>query len=93
MGDEKNIPTSKKVVAKKEFSLSDFKKKIGGEDIPQKPLKWLNCGEAWQTATGLPGIPLSYSTLARGFSNSGKSGLLCLSVVEAQKQNILPINP
>ncbi len=91
MSSEKNIPSSKKVIGKKEFSLSDFKKKIGGEDIPQKPLKWLNCGDVWQEATGLPGIPLSYSTLARGFSNSGKSGLLCLAVVEAQKQNILPI--
>lgn len=81
----------RKPVAKKDFSLKDFKKKIGGEDIPQKPLEWLYMGDAWKENTGLPGIPLGYTTLARGFSNSGKSTLLAKALVEAQKKGILPI--
>lgn len=82
---------TRKPLAKKEFSLKDFKKKIGGEDIPQKPLEWISLGEAWKEQTGLPGIPLGYATLARGFSNTGKSTLVSLGVVEAQKRGILPI--
>lgn len=82
---------TRKPLAKKEFSLKDFKKKINGEDIPQKPLEWISLGEAWKEQTGLPGIPLGYTTLARGFSNTGKSTLVSIGLVEAQKRGILPI--
>ncbi len=82
---------ARKPVAKKSFSLSDFKKKYDCDVVEQKPLDWLSLGNGWKEQTGLPGIPLGYSTLARGYSNTGKSTLLSLALVEAQKKGILPI--
>ena len=46
---------TRKPLAKKEFSLKDFKKKINGEDIPQKELDWIYLGDAWKEQTGLDG--------------------------------------
>lgn len=80
----------RKPTVKKSFSLDDFKKKIGGEDIPQKELRWLNISKALKEQIGLT-IPIGYTTLIRGFSNTSKSSLLSLSIVEAQKNNIFPI--
>ena len=80
---------TRRPTAKKTFSLNDFKKKIGGEDVPQKPLTWIKCNI--QEATGLPGIPVGYSTLARGFTNTGKSTILAEAIVSAQKQGIFPV--
>lgn len=87
------VPTNKqrKPTAKKSFSLQDFKKSIGGEDVPDKPLKWINCSPALQKATGLPGFPMGYVSLARGFSNTGKSTAVCEAIVSAQQNGILPI--
>lgn len=82
---------TRKPVAKKSFSLSDFKKKYECEIVEQKPLEWLSLGDGWREQTGLPGIPLGYSTLGRGYSNTGKSTLLSVGLVEAQKKGILPI--
>lgn len=87
------VPTNKqrKPTAKKSFSLKDFKKNIGGEDVPDKPLKWISCSPALQKATGLPGFPMGYVSLARGFSNTGKSTAVCEAIVSAQQNGILPI--
>jgi len=81
----------KKATAKKTYSLNDFKKKIGGEDIPDKPLVWFNCSEALQQATGLPGFPKGYVGLSRGFTNTGKSTAISEALVSAQKLGVLPI--
>lgn len=92
MAKENVIPDNNKMrkpTAKKDFSLTDFKKKVGGEDVPQKPLEWLKCNI--EKATGLPGIPMGYATLARGFTNTGKSTILAEVLVAAQNRNILPI--
>lgn len=81
----------RKPTPKKSFSLGDFKKKIGGEEIPDKPMEWIKCSSAIKSATGLPGIPKGYVSLARGFSNTGKSTIACEAAVSAQKMGILPI--
>ena len=86
------VPTpNRKPTKKKVFSLDDFKKKIGGEDSPAKPLEWYNCSEAVQKATGLPGFPKGYVSLSRGFSNTGKSTSVLEAAVNAQKQGDMPI--
>jgi hypothetical protein len=88
------VPTNKKSrkpTKKKEFSLDNYKKKKGSEDIPQKPLKWLKLSSAVQKATGLPGFPMGYVSLARGFTNTGKSTAISEAVVAAQKAGALPI--
>lgn len=81
----------KKSIAKKTFSVGDYKKKNVGEDVPDKALEWLKCSEAFQKATGLPGFPKGYVSLSRGFTNTGKSTSVSEGVVAAQKMNILPI--
>jgi hypothetical protein len=87
-----DIPVgNRKPTKKKTFSLDDYKKKIGGEDIPNKPLEWYNCAPALQKATGLPGYPKGYVSLSRGFSNTGKSTSVLEAAVNAQKQGDLPI--
>jgi hypothetical protein len=89
-----NVPTNQKTrkpTPKKNFSLDNYKKKKGNEDIPQKPLKWLKLSPAIQKATGLPGAPMGYVTLFRGFTNTGKSTALCEAVIASQKAGALPI--
>ncbi len=81
----------KKATAKKSFSLETFKKKVGGEDMPDKPLEWFQCSPAFQKATGLPGFPKGYVSLSRGFTNTGKSTAISEAVVAAQKLGVLPI--
>lgn len=81
----------KKPIAKKQFSLKDFKKKINGENVPYKDLKWFKFSNVVKDSVGLPGIPKGYVTLCRGFSNTGKSTMLCEAVVQAQKDGVLPI--
>lgn len=76
---------ARKPVAKKTFSLENFKKKIGAEDVPDKPLRWIELSKGFKTATGLPGFPKGYVSLARGHSNTGKSTAICEGIVAAQK--------
>jgi len=85
------LQPKKAAIAKKAFSVSDYKKKNVGEDIPDKELEWLKCSEAFQKATGLPGFPKGYVSLSRGFTNTGKSTAISEAVVAAQKMGILPI--
>lgn len=91
---ENNVPVNDKArtpTKKKNFSLDNYKKKKGNEDVPQKPLKWLKCSSALEKATGLPGFPMGYVSLARGFTNTGKSTAIAEAIVAAQKQGALPI--
>jgi hypothetical protein len=94
MAKEIEVPTNDRVrkpTPKKNFSLEDFKKKSGGVDVPDKPLRWISASEALQASTGLPGFPMGYVSLARGFSNTGKSTAICEGIVNAQKMGVLPI--
>jgi len=81
----------RKPTAKKTFSLDDFKKKVGAQDIPDKPLVWIPVDDALENVTGIPGFPKGYVTTCCGFSNSGKSTAICLGIVNSQKMGLLPI--
>jgi len=81
----------KKPTAKKAFSLNDYKKKLVGADIPDKPIEWFKCSPAFQQATGLPGFAKGYVGLSRGFTNTGKSTAISEAVVAAQKMGVVPI--
>lgn len=89
----KEVPSnsSRKPTPMKSFSLDDFKKKVGAENATEKPLRWIPASKALQIATGLPGFPMGYVSLARGFTNTGKSTAICEAIVSAQKMGILPI--
>jgi len=93
---EPEVPVNDKTrnpapLAKKSFSLDNFKKSIGGEDVPDKPLVWIKCDDALEEITGLPGFAKGYVNLCRGYSNTGKSTALCRGIVNAQKMGLLPI--
>jgi KaiC/GvpD/RAD55 family RecA-like ATPase len=90
--DSNEIQANKrKPTPKKSFSLEDFKKKIGAQDIPSKPLEWIPIDDGLKRATGMPGIPRGYVTLFRGYSNTGKSTALMRAIVNAQKMGDFPI--
>ena len=94
LSDAGNVPENNKMrkpVAKKTFSLDNYKKKIGAEKVPSKPLIWIPIDDALQEATGMPGVPKGYVTLFRGYSNTGKSTALMRSIVNSQKMGVLPI--
>jgi hypothetical protein len=82
---------ARKPIAKKSFSLDNFKKKIGAQDVPSKPLVWIPVDDGLKQATGMPGVPRGYVTLFRGYSNTGKSTALMRSIVNAQKMGDFPI--
>ena len=90
---EVDVPVNevRKPTPKKNFSLDNFKKKTGTEDVPSKPLEWLPIDDGLREATGLPGLPKGYVTLFRGYSNTGKSTALMRAIVSAQKAGDLPI--
>ena len=88
------VPSNDKVrkpTPKKTFSLDNFKKKSGTQDIPSKPLAWIPIDSGLKQATGMPGVPKGYVTLFRGYSNTGKSTAVMRAIVNAQKMGDLPI--
>ena len=94
MAKENIVPNNsnvRKPTEKKAFSMTDFKKTVNAENVPLKPFEWIKCSDALAQAIGIPGIAKGYVNLCRGFSNTGKSTMLCESVVSAQKMGILPI--
>ena len=91
---DKEVPQNsavRKPIAKKTYSLDNFKKKVGADKVASKPLVWIPVDSALQEATGMPGVPKGYVTLFRGYSNTGKSTALMRSIVNSQKMGILPI--
>jgi hypothetical protein len=89
-----NVPSNDKIrkpIAKKEYSLDNFKKKAGIEDFPDKPLIWIIMSKGFRKACGLPGFAKGYVNQVRGHTNTGKSTAICEVLVEAQKMGMLPI--
>lgn len=75
----------KKPTPKKSYSVDNFKKKYSGGDLNNKELNWIKLSQAFQDESGLPGIPMGYTTLFRGYSNTGKSTGLIEGIVAAEK--------
>lgn len=77
----------KQPTPKQTFSLEKFQKQFtGGFELKDKPLSWLTLSEAFQKEVGLPGFPMGYVALVRGYSNTGKSTAVMEAIVDAQKQ-------
>ena len=83
--------TKESTIKKKSFSLKDYKKEKGLDNVKFKPQEWLTFPKAFIDATGIPGIPLGCITLLRGHSDTSKSTAMLLAAIEAQKKNILPV--
>lgn len=56
-----------------------------------KQVEFITMPEAFQKATMLPGIPMGMVISVLGHSNVGKSTLINHAIVEAQRQNIIPV--
>lgn len=89
--NEASTPLRK--IAKKEFSLSDYKKdnKLKSS-TKSKPEKWIPASSAFSEITNLPGpICMSHTTTIFGYRDSGKSTLMLEAAINAQKMGILPV--
>lgn len=85
-------PLKKKEV--KSFNVSDFKNNFLGQKTAKtadKEMEWILMPPAFQDAIKLPGIPMSRTTMVRGWSDTGKSTLKNLAIAGAMKQGILPV--
>ena len=87
-------PLKKKEV--KSFSVQDFKSSFLGKEAKKTADKnmddqWIIMPKAYQDAIKLPGIPMSRTTMIRGWSDTGKSTLKNLAIASAMRQGILPV--
>jgi hypothetical protein len=81
-----------RALPKKSFSLDDYKNEQGMNDtVKDKDLEWIPLSEAFQKVSGLKGIPKGYVTLARGYSNTGKSTTIIEAMISCQRLGILPV--
>lgn len=85
------VPEKKSTLTKKVFSLSDYKKDKGFGNVKFKPQEWLELPPAFVDATGIPGLSTGCINILRGNSDTGKSSVMVLAAVSAQKKNILPV--
>ena len=86
--------SAKKTLAKKDFSLDDFKEELGLtqiSEVGEKPRVWIPVSTALQDALGVPGIAKGFFTIVRGFSNTGKSTSMLECVRGCQQLGIMPI--
>lgn len=87
-------PSKKTPIKKKKFSVSDFKKDLLGTEMSKsadKEMEWITMPQAYQDAVKLPGIPMSRTTVIRGWPDTGKSTLKNCIIANAMRQGILPV--
>lgn len=93
---EENVPTRKKVLEKKTFSLDDFKKQHKLDKASKfKKQEYINVenvlgNTAFEDATGIK-IPKSSCIQIQGHTDTGKTTLLFELAYSCIKQNVLPI--
>lgn len=76
----------------KEFSIEKYEETSETtEEIVYKPTQYVQMPKCFQDSIGLPGVPLGYSCMIYGLSDSGKTDILLKVAREATKQDILPI--
>ncbi len=75
-------------IKKKDFS--SVKKKFS-TSAKYKPQKYLDVGQEFLDATGLPGPALGHLNMLLGHSDTGKTTALVKAAVNAQSKNILPV--
>ena len=91
MSEEKEKKPIPKVKAKKTFSIEDYRKKTGIEELKYKTDSWIPMSPAFSEAIMLPGIPEGRMTVVYGKPDSGKSTLALEAIAGALKAGILPI--
>jgi RecA/RadA recombinase len=74
----------------KKTDFSSIKKKFSKE-AEYKQDRFLDLGDAFLDATGLPGPAIGHLNMFLGHSDTGKTTALVKSAVDAQKKGILPV--
>jgi hypothetical protein len=75
---------------KQEFSMDALKERFSSK-TKYKEDRFLDLGEAFQRATGVPGPAMGHLNVFLGHSDTGKTTALIKSAMWCQKHNILPI--
>lgn len=74
----------------KKTDFSAIKKKFSKE-AEYKPDRFLDLGDAFLDATGIPGPAIGHINMFLGHSDTGKTTALVKAAVDAQKKGILPV--
>ena len=74
----------------KKNDFSSMKKKFSKE-AEYKPDRFLDLGDAFLDATGIPGPAIGHINMFLGHSDTGKNTALVKAAVDAQKKGILPV--
>jgi hypothetical protein len=77
-------------MAIKKTDFSSIKKKFSKE-AEYKPDIFLDLGDAFADATGIPGPAVGHINMYLGHSDTGKTTALVKAAVDAQKKGILPV--
>lgn len=77
-------------MAIKKNSFDSIKKKFSKE-AEYKPDRFLDLGDAFLDATGIPGPAIGHINMFLGHSDTGKTTALVKAAIDAQKKNIVPV--
>jgi hypothetical protein len=80
----------KETIKKQEFNLGSLKEKFSSK-TKYKPERFLDLGESFTEACGLPGPVMNSVNMFLGHSDSGKTTAAIKAAVNSQKKNILPV--
>ena len=80
----------KKNMAIKKKDFSSIKKKFS-TSAKYKPQRFLDLGENFLDAVGVPGPAIGHLNMFLGHSDTGKTTALVKAAVDAQKKGILPV--
>lgn len=92
MADKKPTRKAADALPKKKFDIKSLKKSLNltGSN-KEKEITWIPLSEAFTKAVKLPGIARGFSSLFRGYSNTGKSTAIYEAVAGAQQVGDFPI--
>ena len=77
-------------IKKKDFSISSITSKYSSKTT-YKPDRFLDLGDAFLDATGIPGPALGHINMFLGHSDTGKTTALLGAAADAIKKDILPV--
>jgi hypothetical protein len=81
---------AKTSIKKKSFSLDSVKDRFSSK-TKYKPDRFIDLGEVFQKATGVPGPAIGHLNVFLGHSDTGKTTALIKSAIWCQKNGILPV--
>lgn len=81
---------AKKSIKKKEFNMDSISSKFGSKTKYKKE-RFIDCGEVFQKATGLPGPAMGHLNVFLGHSDTGKTTALIKSAMWCQENDVLPV--